>query len=104
VLAVAGPERLPYLPGVPTAAEIGLPGWQVETWWGLFAPRRTPKPVVDALNGYVRKMLDDPASKERYAASFYDTMRLSADGFAARVKADAAKWQKVVQQTGIKTQ
>lgn len=104
VLAVAGPERLPYLPHVPTAAEIGLPEWQVETWWGLFAPRGTPKAVVDALNGHIQKMLDDPANKKRYAHSFYDTMRLSADAFAARVKADADKWERVVRQTGIRTQ
>jgi tripartite-type tricarboxylate transporter receptor subunit TctC len=104
ILAVAGPERLSYLPDVPTAAEIGLPEWQVETWWGLFAPRGTPKPIVDAFNRYIRKMLDDPANSKRFADSFYDSMRLSADAFAARVKADAAKWQRVVQQTGIKTQ
>ena len=104
ILAVAGPQRLSYLPDVPTAAEIGLPDWQVETWWGLFAPRGTPKGMVDALNGHLRKMLDDPANKKRYEDSFYDTMRMSADEFAARVKADAAKWERVVQQTGIKTQ
>jgi tripartite-type tricarboxylate transporter receptor subunit TctC len=40
-----------------------VPGWEVETWWGVFAPRGTPKPIVDQLNGYIGTLLDDPATK-----------------------------------------
>ncbi len=104
ILAVAGPERLPYLADVPAAAEIGLPDWQVETWWGLFAPRGTSKPVVDQINAHIRAMLEDPAVKKRYSESFYDIMKLSADQFAMRVKSDVARWERIVKETGVQAQ
>jgi tripartite-type tricarboxylate transporter receptor subunit TctC len=101
VLAVAGPRRMPYLPDVPTAAEAGLPGWEMETWYGLFAPKGTPKAIVDQLNGDVRSFLDDAASKQRFKAGFYGTMAMSPEQFEARVQAEAVKWQHVVDDTGI---
>jgi len=101
ILATAGDRRLSYLPDVPTADEIGLPRWKVEVWYGLFAPRGTPKPIVDELNGHIQAMLRDPVHQKKFAESFYDPMPMSADAFAARVKADAAKWERIVQQTGI---
>ncbi|MEA2906429.1 MAG: hypothetical protein QOI12_3816 [Alphaproteobacteria bacterium] len=104
VLAVAGPERLSYLRDVPTAAEIGLPGWQVETWWGMFAPRGTPKAIVDQLNGVFGSLIDDPATKKRFDESYYDTMKMSADQFSARVRSDAAKWERIVKETGVEAQ
>ena len=104
ILAVAGPERLSYLPEVPMAAEAGVPGWEVETWWGLFAPRGTPKAIVDQLNAHIATMLDDPANKKRFDETFYDPMKMSADQFAARVKADVAKWERIVKETGVEAQ
>jgi tripartite-type tricarboxylate transporter receptor subunit TctC len=104
VLAVAGPERLSYLRDVPTAAEIGLPGWQVETWWGMFAPRGTPKAIVDQLNGVFGSLIDDPATKKRFDESYYDTMKMSADQFSARVRSDATKWERIVRETGVEAQ
>ena len=70
VLATASHARLPYLPEVPTAAEIGLPGWEVETWYALFAPRGTPKAIVDELNGHIMTMFDDPANKKAVRRRF----------------------------------
>jgi tripartite-type tricarboxylate transporter receptor subunit TctC len=104
ILATAGHQRLPYLPEVPTADEIGLPRWEVETWYGLFAPRGTPKPIVDELNGHIQAMLNDPVHKQKFAESFYDPMPMSADAFAARVKADVAKWERIVKETGVEAQ
>jgi tripartite-type tricarboxylate transporter receptor subunit TctC len=104
VLATAGNDRVRYLPDVPTAAEIGLPTWEVDTWYGLFAPRGTPKPIADQLNGYVMEFFDDPANKKRYEEGFYDIVRLSSDGYAARVRSDVAKWKRIVAETGIETQ
>ena len=89
---------------LPSAAEIGLPRWEVETWYALFAPRGTPKPIVDELNGHIQAMLRDPAHQKKFAESFYDPMPMSADTFAVRVKADAAKWERLVQETGIELQ
>ena len=104
ILATAGRERLSYLPEVPTAREIGLPAWEVETWYGLFAPRGTPKAIVDEINAHIGTMFDDPALRKRFDESYYDVMRLSADEFAARVKADVAKWERIVKETGVEAQ
>jgi tripartite-type tricarboxylate transporter receptor subunit TctC len=104
VLATAGKERLSYLPEVPNAIEIGLPDWQVETWYGMFAPRGTPKAIVDEINTHILAMFDDPITKQRFAESYYEPMPMSADQFAERVKSDVAKWQRIVKQTGIEVQ
>jgi len=104
ILATAGAQRLPYLPDVPTAAEIGLPRWEVETWYALFAPRGTPKPIVDELNGHIQAMFRDPIHKKKFDESFYDAMPMSADTFAARVKSDVAKWERIVKDTGVEAQ
>ena len=104
ILSVAAHQRLSYLPDVPTADEIGLPTWEVETWYGLFAPRGTPKPIVDQLNGLVQAMFADPAYKKRFDDSFYDLMPMTAEQFSARVKADVTKWERIVKETGIDAQ
>jgi tripartite-type tricarboxylate transporter receptor subunit TctC len=104
VLAVAGPERLPYLPDVPTATEIGVPGWEVETWYGVFAPRGTPKAIVDQLNGHIQAMFADPAYRKKFDDSFYEPMPMTADQFSGRVKADVAKWDRIVKETGVEAQ
>jgi tripartite-type tricarboxylate transporter receptor subunit TctC len=104
ILAVAGRERVSYLPNVPSAVEIGLPTWDVETWYGLFAPRGTPKPIADEINRHILTMFNDPANKKRYEEGFYDILRLSSDEFAARVKSDLARWDRIVKETGIEAQ
>jgi tripartite-type tricarboxylate transporter receptor subunit TctC len=102
VLAVATPKRMPYFPDVPTFAEQGFPGFEASTWFALFAPRGTPKEIVDQLNGYVRALYDDPASKSRLEANFVDPMIMTADEFGALVKADAGRWEKIVKEAGVK--
>jgi tripartite-type tricarboxylate transporter receptor subunit TctC len=104
ILATAGKERLAYLPEVPNAIEIGLPDWQVETWYGMFAPRSTPKAIVDEINTHILAMFDDPVTKQRFAEGYYEPMRMSADEFAERVKTDVARWRRIVRQTGIEVQ
>jgi tripartite-type tricarboxylate transporter receptor subunit TctC len=102
VLGVATPKRVPYLPDVPTFAEQGFAGFEATTWFALFAPRGTPKEIVDQLNGYARALYDDPATKSRLEANFVDPMLMNADEFGALVKADAARWEKVVKEAGAK--
>jgi tripartite-type tricarboxylate transporter receptor subunit TctC len=104
ILGVAAHQRLSYLPDVPTADEIGLPTWEVETWYGLFAPRGTPRPIADQLNGLVQAMFADPAYKKKFDDSFYDLMPMTAEQFSARVKADVAKWERIVKETGVEAQ
>ena len=101
VLAVAGQRRLSYLPDVPSAPEVGLPDWDMETWYGLFAPPHTPQAIVDQLNRSVRDFLADPSTQHRFTENFYGTMDMTPQQFSARVHAEAEKWQRVVYDTGI---
>jgi len=102
VLGVASTRRVSYLPDVPTFAEQGFPGLETGTWFALFAPEGTPSANVDRLNAHVRAMYDDPDSRKRLDAAFLDPMVQTAAEFAAQVKADAARWERIVRESGVK--
>jgi tripartite-type tricarboxylate transporter receptor subunit TctC len=102
VLAAATPRREPYMPDTPTFAELGFPGFETSTWFSLFAPRGTPAEIVDQLNLYTRSVHDDPEAQARLDANFVDPLTLTAAEFAALVKADAAKWKRIVRETGAR--
>jgi tripartite-type tricarboxylate transporter receptor subunit TctC len=101
VLAAASPRRLKHFPDAPTSAEAGLPGYEMTTWFGMIAPRDTPDPIVQTLNGLVRDMLADPASMKRLDNSFLDRMPLTQGEFAAFVAAEFPRWEKVVRDAGL---
>jgi len=102
VLAAATPQRRPYVPDVPTFAEEGFPAFEMSTWFSLFAPKGTPKEIVDQLNGYTRAVQEDPEAKKPLEASFIDPLLLTQSEFAAMVKADAVKYERIVREAGIK--
>jgi tripartite-type tricarboxylate transporter receptor subunit TctC len=102
VLAAATPKREPYMPDTPTFAELGFPGFETSTWFSLFAPRGTPAEIIDQLNLYTRSVHDDPEAQGRLDANFVDPLTLTAAEFAALVKADAAKWERIVRETGAR--
>jgi tripartite-type tricarboxylate transporter receptor subunit TctC len=102
VLAAATPRRMPYVPDVPTFSEQGFPGFTAETWFALFAPKGTPKELLDQLNGYTRGVQADPEIGRRLAATFVDPLPLTQPEFAAQVKADAVKWERIVRASGAK--
>jgi tripartite-type tricarboxylate transporter receptor subunit TctC len=102
VLAAATPKRVPYLPDVPTFAEQDFPDFEASTWFALFAPRGTPPEIVNQLNGYVRELVQDTDSRRRFDANFVDPLSMSAPAFAALVKADATRWERIVKQSGVK--
>ena len=102
VLAIAGNRRVAYLPDVATFAEQGFPGFDTGTWFALFAPRGTPREVVDQLNAHVRALAADPDARPRLDAAFLEQSTLTADEFAAQVKADAIKWERIVRESGVK--
>jgi len=101
-LAAATPARRPYAPDVPTFAEEGFPAFEMSTWFALFAPRGTPKAIVEQLNGYTRDVQADPEAKKRFEATFIDPLVLTQGEFAAVVKADAVKYEQIVREAGIK--
>ena len=102
ILAVAADKRLPYLPDVATFGEQGFPGFAVSTWFALFAPRETPRDIVEQLNADVRDMVADADSHRRLAGNFVDPAPMTAAQFAAEVKTDAAKWERIVRASGAR--
>jgi tripartite-type tricarboxylate transporter receptor subunit TctC len=101
VLAAGSAKRLPYLPDVPTAAEGGLPGYEMSTWFALFAPRGTPRPVVTKLNALMRDLVADAAAAKRLTDLHIDPMSMDADAFAAFVQAEATKWGRIIREAGV---
>jgi tripartite-type tricarboxylate transporter receptor subunit TctC len=102
VLAAATPRRMPYAKDIPTFSEEGFPGFEMSTWFSLFAPKGTPKEIVEQLNGYTRDVQNDPELKKRLDALFVDPLIQMQPEFAALVKADAVKWERLVREAGIK--
>jgi tripartite-type tricarboxylate transporter receptor subunit TctC len=103
-LAVTGKERSPLLPDVPTVAESGVPDYVYYVWFGLWAPKNTPKPIVDKLYAQVRTALADPAVKERIAADSGVPMTTPLPDIEPFVKAEIAKWADVIQRAGVTVQ
>ena len=101
-IGVAIPERSPYLPGVPTVAEQGWPGFEFVGWIGLAAPAHTPSAILDRLNGEIRAMLEDPAVKAKLEQLAFTPVGDSREHFAHFIASEVAKWKKVAQQSGAK--
>jgi tripartite-type tricarboxylate transporter receptor subunit TctC len=101
-LGVAIPQRSPHLPDVPTIAEQGYPGFESVGWVGLAAPAKTPQPVLDRLNAEIRKMMADPAVKERLLSLGFTPVSDTPAQFAAWVKSEITKWKKVATDSGAK--
>src|SRR5262249_60595724 len=102
VLAAATPARRPYVPEVPTFAEEGFPNFEMATWFSLFAPKGTPKDIVEQLNAYTREVQADPEARARLEATFVDPLVMTQPEFAAQVKADAVKYERMVREAAIK--
>ena len=103
VLAAATPKRMPYVPDVPTFAEQGFPGFTAQTWFALFAPRRhAARRSSSSSTATPAACRTDPEISKRLAATFVDPLPLTQAEFAALVKADAVKWERIVRESGAK--
>ena len=102
--AITGDKHSPMLPGVPTTAEAGLPQFNLTVWFGLSAPKGTPKPIVEKLNKALGVALDDPNVVKRFADLGYDVVppeRRSAAYFDKFYKDEVALWAKVLGGIGM---
>ena len=99
-LAVTTAKRLPLLPGYPTVAESGYPGYQSGNWYGIVAPARTPKEITATLRGAVVKALHDPAVNKRLSDLGYVIVGDQPEEFGAFIKSEIATLAKIIQQTG----
>jgi tripartite-type tricarboxylate transporter receptor subunit TctC len=103
-IAVTTSTRSSLLPNVPTIAEAGLKGYDANNWYGFLAPARTPQPVIDKLNREMVKVLALPEVKEKLAGVGAEPVGNSPQEFAAVIRADVAKWKRIVQETGAKAE
>jgi tripartite-type tricarboxylate transporter receptor subunit TctC len=101
-IAVTGTARSAALPDVPTAAESGLPGFEVVQYYGLTAPAGVPRPIVDRLNKELRTMLAADNFKKRLITYGDDPAPSSPEEYAANIKREEAKWAALVKKLGLK--
>lgn len=105
--AITSKTRVATLPDVPTSAEAGVPEFDVTTWYGLYAPRGTPKPVVDQLVGALQTALKDPALINRFAElsmAPVEAERATPAALEAFLKAEIGKWGRIIKAAGIEPQ
>jgi tripartite-type tricarboxylate transporter receptor subunit TctC len=100
-LATTGKSRSPLLPDVPTVEEAGVPGYTYYTWFGLWAPKKTPHPIIDKLHAELEEALAAPAVRARITAEAGETMDMPLAEIEPFLKSEIAKWAKVVKQAGI---
>jgi tripartite-type tricarboxylate transporter receptor subunit TctC len=104
-LAVTGKDRFPAVPDVPAAAESGvLPGYDVTTWYGLFAPHGTPTPVLMKLNKTINESLADDSVRQRMAAAGVVVKTSTPQAFGDFMAAEYKRWNSVREAAGIPQQ
>ena len=101
-LAVASNQRAPGFPDVPTAAELGMPNYQVATWYGLWAPKGTPKDVVDRIQAELRKALNSEELVAIWRGIGSVTPDVYGDAYGRFVSAEVKRWAEVVKASGAK--
>ena len=99
-IAISTAKRSPELPDVPTIAEAGVPGYEAVSWFGLFAPAATPKPVLDKLSTALSKVLANPEVQKKISAQGGETVNETPAQFAAFIRSETTKWGKVVKESG----
>jgi tripartite-type tricarboxylate transporter receptor subunit TctC len=101
-LAVTTTKRSPVAPDVPTLAESGLPGYEVGSWQGVFAPAGTPPDVVKRLNSEIVKIINMPDVQKKLLELGAEPVGDTPEQFGAFVKSEVAKWGDVVKKSGAK--
>ena len=101
-IAVTGAKRTPIAPNVPTISEAGVPGYEVVGWYGMAAPAKTPRAVIERLNGTINRVL--PELRERYASIGMDIAGGTPAEFDAFLRSERDKWARVVKISGAKVE
>jgi tripartite-type tricarboxylate transporter receptor subunit TctC len=103
-IAVLSPERLAALPNVPTTKESGYENFEMSVWYGILAPSGTPREIITRLNGEFTRATASADLKERFAAAGVDPLSSTPEQFGAFIRAEAARFAKVVKDAGIKAE
>lgn len=101
-IAVTGPQRSKSSPEFPTIAESGVKGYAVTNWYGLLAPAKTPRPVIERLHKEVVRVLTLPDVVKRFNADGADPLSSTPKEFAAHIRSESQKWARVIKEAGIK--
>lgn len=104
-LAVTSARRSPFVPEVPTMEEAGVKGYSAagsDLWMGVMGPKGIPKPIADKLNAELIKVLRSPAMREKIRAQFLEPWTCTPEEFMQIIKADMAKWSKIVKDSGAR--
>ncbi len=98
--AIAAPRRSSLMPDLPTAAEVGLPGYEVRSWFGMLAPPRTPTSIIDRLSREIRLASTDPKFVAALEPQGMEIIASSPEEMAKAMREDFNKWGKVIRETG----
>jgi tripartite-type tricarboxylate transporter receptor subunit TctC len=102
VLGSSGTKRSPAAANVPTIAEAGVPGYEVESWQAVLVPAKTPPEIVQKINASVVKAIADPAIVDKLAQTAYTAAPSSPEELGAFLKADTEKWTAIIKSAGLK--
>ena len=101
-IGLSGHKRTPSAPGIPTIAESGIPGFAVTSWFGVSAPAKTPRAIIDRLHSEIVRALSTPDLRDRISDMGADPVGNSPEQYTAFVQNEIAKWAKVIKAAGIK--
>jgi tripartite-type tricarboxylate transporter receptor subunit TctC len=101
-LGVASAQRSATLPDVPTIAEAGVPGYEMNPWIGVFAPAATPREIINRVNAEINKALKQPDVSQNLASQALDPWSSTPEEFDARIRTDYEKYAKLIALTGAK--
>ena len=102
-IAIGSLTRAPTAPDIPTLAEVGFPGMHIENWYGMVAPKGTPKEIVTALHALATKAMADPAVKEKLAAQGATLVGDEPEHFRTFIADETTRWAKVIKDAGVET-
>jgi tripartite-type tricarboxylate transporter receptor subunit TctC len=102
VLAATSAQRSSFMPEVPTVAELGNPGYEIDVWFGLFAPAKTPADIIAKLNVESRKYLDSAAAKEAYGKVGHEPISSTPEAVRARIAAEQKAFARAVKDAKVK--
>ncbi len=100
-LGVSSAKRAEVAPDIPTIAESGVPGYDMISWYNVFAPARTPRPIIDRLNGEINRMLQTPEVRERFQTLGVTPLGGTPETLGKYLAFETARWAKLIKEAGI---
>jgi tripartite-type tricarboxylate transporter receptor subunit TctC len=104
VIAQTSVKRSPSLPDLPTIAEAGYPDYDITSWWGMLGPAGLPRDITNKLHAEIVRIIALPDVKERLNGLGADAATNTPEQFAAYIKAEIAKWARIIRETGVKAE